>query len=133
MKKQLILDLINQTLVKLRVKQVIVIRKDLKMGAGKISAQSAHAAVLGFEQAKKYHKDWVKKWLDDGQAKIVVKVTNIEELNEVKMKAERLGVPVVEVRDMGLTQVDPGTLTCIGLGPAPSEIIDMVTANLKLL
>jgi len=133
MKKQLISELINQTLVKLKYKQVIVIRKDLQMGVGKISSQAAHAAVLGVEMAKKYHRDWVKRWLDEGQAKIVVKVTNLEELNQVMTEADKLSLPIVEVCDMGLTQVDPGTVTCIGLGPAPSDIIDRVTENLKLL
>jgi PTH2 family peptidyl-tRNA hydrolase len=133
MKKQLILDLINQTPVKLKFKQVIVMRKDLRMGIGKVSSQVAHAAVLGVESAKRSHREWVRTWFEEGQAKIVVKVTTLGELMIVKEKAKRLMIPVVEVRDMGLTQVAPGTLTCIGIGPAPSQIIDKVTENLKLL
>jgi peptidyl-tRNA hydrolase, PTH2 family len=44
-----------------------------------------------------------------------------------------LMLPVAVVHDMGLTQIEPGTLTCIGIGPAPCEIIDKVTQCLKLL
>jgi len=40
---------------------------------------------------------------------------------------------VVQVQDSGLTQIPPGTTTCIGIGPAPSDLIDKVTNNLKLL
>jgi peptidyl-tRNA hydrolase, PTH2 family len=42
-------------------------------------------------------------------------------------------MPLVIVQDRGLTQIPTGTVTCIGIGPAPSEIIDKVTSKLKLL
>ncbi|MDQ3883987.1 MAG: peptidyl-tRNA hydrolase, partial [Thermoproteota archaeon] len=35
--------------------------------------------------------------------------------------------------DKGLTQIPSGTITCIGIGPAPSDIVGRVTDNLKLL
>ncbi|TMI59245.1 hypothetical protein E6H18_00155 [Candidatus Bathyarchaeota archaeon] len=37
------------------------------------------------------------------------------------------------VRDRGLTQVPPGTITCLGLGPAPADLLDSLTGNLTLL
>jgi PTH2 family peptidyl-tRNA hydrolase len=103
------------------------------MGAGKMSSQAAHAAVLGVENTRNLHRDWVTSWMNQGQAKVVVKVKTLTELGKIKEKAEKLMLPVAVVHDMGLTQIEPGSLTCIGIGPAPSEIIDKVTRCLKLL
>jgi PTH2 family peptidyl-tRNA hydrolase len=105
--------------VKVNYKLVIVIRRDLRMGTGKTCSQAAHAAVLGVENTRFLHSNWVRTWLEEGQAKIILK--------------ENIMLPVVTVQDMGLTQIQPGTTTCIGIGPAPSKIIDRVTNNLKLL
>jgi PTH2 family peptidyl-tRNA hydrolase len=114
-------------------KQVIVVRRDINMGTGKIAAQVAHAAVMGVEKVKTSRREWFEVWFAAGQAKVVVKVKNIEELMEVRKRAEELHLPVVQVRDSGLTQVPSGTITCIGIGPAPSDLIDKVTFELKLL
>ena len=114
-------------------KQVIVVRKDLRMGTGKIASQVGHAAVLGVEQCRKLNKLWLRSWFNEGQPKIVVKVNSLEELLQVQRDAEELRIPSVMVQDRGLTQIPTGTLTCIGIGPAPSDIIDKVTSELKLL
>ncbi|MDW0127708.1 MAG: peptidyl-tRNA hydrolase Pth2 [Nitrososphaeraceae archaeon] len=114
-------------------KQVIVVRKDLRMGIGKIASQVGHAAVLGTEQSRKLNKLWLRSWFNEGQPKIVVKVNSLEELLQVQRDAEELRIPSVMVQDRGLTQIPTGTLTCIGIGPAPSDIIDKVTSELKLL
>ncbi len=114
-------------------KQVIVVRRDLGMGTGKIAAQVAHAAVMGAEKAKAYKREWFEAWFQAGQAKVVVKVHGMEELIEVRKRAESLKLPVVQVQDSGLTQIPPGTTTCIAIGPAPAELVDKVTNDLKLL
>lgn len=114
-------------------KQVMVVRRDLGMGTGKIAAQVAHAAVMGAEKTKAHKREWFDAWFHAGQAKVVVKVQDMEELMEVKKRAESLRLPVVQVQDSGLTQIPPGTTTCIGIGPAPAELVDKVTNDLKLL
>lgn len=115
------------------IKQVIIVRRDVNMGTGKIAAQVAHAAVMGAEKVKASRREWFNSWFAAGQAKVVVKVKNIEELMDVRMRAEELNLPVVQVQDSGLTQIPSGTITCIGIGPAPSDLIDKVTFELKLL
>ncbi len=120
-------------IIDMEFKQVIIVRRDISMGTGKIAAQVAHAAVMGAEKVKVFRREWFNLWFDRGQAKVVVKVKNIEELMFVKERAEELNLPVVQVRDSGLTQIPAGTITCIGIGPAPSELIDKVTVELKLL
>ena len=114
-------------------KQVIIVRRDINMGTGKIAAQVAHAAVMGVEKVKASRSEWFSSWIAGGQAKVVVKVKSIDELMDVRMRAEELNLPVVQVHDSGLTQIPSGTITCIGIGPAPSDLIDKVTFELKLL
>jgi peptidyl-tRNA hydrolase, PTH2 family len=114
-------------------KQVIIVRRDINMGTGKIAAQVAHAAVMGAEKVKALRRNWFSSWFAAGQAKVVLKVKNIEELMEVRKQAEELFLPVVQVQDSGLTQIPSGTITCVGIGPAPSELVDKVTLGLKLL
>lgn len=114
------------------IKQVIVVRADLGMGKGKIAAQVGHACVLGAEHVRKTNPGWFEKWWG-GQAKIVLKVNSHKELDEVKMAAIDLGLPWSEVTDAGHTQIAPGTVTCISIGPAPEDLIDKITRDLKLL
>jgi len=68
-----------------------------------------------------------------GQEKIVLKVSSLKELEQVKQDAIELDLPWSEVTDAGHTQISPGTTTCISLGPAPEEKIDKITGDLKLL
>jgi PTH2 family peptidyl-tRNA hydrolase len=114
------------------MKQVIVVRIDLDMGKGKIAAQVGHACVLGAEHVRKSNPDWFKEWWS-GQEKIVVKVTSLKELEEIKEHAFSLNVPCSEVTDAGHTQIEPGTTTCVSLGPAPEDLVDKISGNLKLL
>ena len=116
------------------IKQVIVVRSDLKMGKGKVAAQVAHAAVDGAETARIKHPKWYGSWMEQGQAKVVVKTDGGEQaLEELQKQARSLGLPVALIQDRGLTQVEPGTTTCLGIGPGPSRDIDRVTGKLKLL
>ena len=114
------------------IKQVIIVRNDLGMGKGKIAAQVGHACVLGAENVRKSHPEWFKEWWR-GQEKVVLKVSNLKELQEVKRHGIELDLPWSEVTDAGHTQIAPGTITCISIGPAPENLIDRVTGNLKLL
>jgi len=114
------------------IKQVIAVRTDLEMGKGKIAAQVAHASVLGAENVRKSNPAWYKEWWS-GQEKVVVKVNSLKEIEEIKKLAISLNVPWSEVSDAGHTQIEPGTTTCISLGPAPEDLIDKITGKYKLL
>ena len=112
------------------MKQVILVREDLKLTKGKMSAQVSHASVGA---ALKSHKDDLKKWQHEGQKKIVLKVKDKEELLEYKRKAEDAGLVVALITDAGHTHVAPGTMTCLGIGPDKEDKIDKVTGELKLI
>ena len=115
------------------MKQAIVVRTDLDMGRGKIAAQVAHASLSAAEAAQRRKDGWYDGWKDGGQAKIVLKIGSEEELREVFQKAKGAGLPASLVEDRGLTQIEPGTATCVGIGPAPDAEIDKITGKLRLL
>lgn len=112
------------------LKQVIVVRMDLKMSCGKISAQVAHASLEAYLRADPRMREI---WRELGAKKVVLKVESLEELEELKRVAEGKGLGVVVIRDAGLTEVEPGTVTCIGVGPDDEAKIDSVFSKLKLL
>ena len=114
-------------------KQVMVVRTDISMGKGKVAGQVAHAAVAAARDTERKKPQWFKGWWAEGQAKIVVKAGSESELHHLRRKAEELGLPTALVVDRGLTQIEPDTTTCLGIGPGPAELVDRVTADLKLL
>ena len=112
------------------MKQVILVRQDLKLPKGKLAAQAAHASV---EATLKSDSETVKKWRSEGMAKIVLKVTNEKELIKYFQTAKDEGIIASLITDAGRTVVAPGTKTCVGIGPDEEEKIDDLTSELKLL
>ncbi len=115
------------------MKMVIVVRKDLKISCGKIAVQVAHAAVEASLKSMKKNEKKFRKWLKEGQKKVVVAVENEEKLLEIYRKALNEGFVASLIRDAGLTEIPPGTLTAVGIGPDDDEKIDKITGNLPLL
>lgn len=103
------------------------------MGKGKLAVQVAHASLSAALKVMEEKREWFEKWVASGQKKVVLKVDSEEDLLKRFGKALREGVPAVLIRDAGLTQIPPGTATAVGIGPAPEEVIDKVTSDLKLL
>jgi len=114
-------------------KMVIAVRKDLKLSSGKLAAQVAHAAVNCALAAKRKKADWFDRWYSEGQKKVVVKVASLDELLRLKVAAEDAGLVTSIITDAGLTELPPGTTTCLGIGPAPEDIVDKVTGHLGLM
>jgi len=112
------------------VKQVIIVRNDLKMGKGKIAAQVAHASL---ESAEKVGKRILNEWKSQGHKKVVLKIDSLEELKKIKKKCDKLKIKNALIKDAGRTQLKPGTVTCLGIGPDYSSKIDKITGKLKLL
>ncbi len=113
----------------MEVKQVIIIRGDLKMSKGKIASQAAHASVLA---TLKSNKKLVEKWENQGMTKIVLKADTLESLKGLLRKANDKEIVTSEVVDDGLTEVNKDTITCGAIGPGEKSKVDNLTKTLKL-
>lgn len=121
-------------------KQVIVIRKDLKMRRGKEIAQGSHASLgavfLMDEKLNSFSKeirDAYDEWRNGQFSKICLQVNSEEELLEIFQSALSQKLPVKLITDSGRTEFNGvPTKTCLAIGPAPSNLIDKVTGDLKL-
>ena len=111
-------------------KQVILVREDLKLPKGKLSAQVAHASV---DTTLKSDKKIVELWKKEGAKKVVLKVKDEKELLKYKKTAEDLGLKTALIKDAGRTVLEPGTITCLGIGPDLEEKIDKVSGKLKMM
>jgi peptidyl-tRNA hydrolase, PTH2 family len=115
------------------IKQAIIIRADIEMSKGKTAAQAAHASLMSYFQVEKANKAIAKEWLDTGEKKIVLKVSDEESLTKLFKAFEFKKIPCALVSDAGLTQLPPGTKTALGIGPWKGSEIDQFTKGLKLL
>jgi peptidyl-tRNA hydrolase, PTH2 family len=114
-------------------KMVVVVRGELRLTAGKAAVQVAHAAILLYERAEARGAPQLRAWREQGQKKIALTVPTLDELEAIDRAARARGLPTAWVEDAGLTEVAPGTRTCLGLGPALTSELDPVTGNLDLL
>lgn len=114
-------------------KLVVVVPSELDLSKGKLAVQVAHAAVSCAAQCKKTKPQWLGFWLKEGQKKVVLKVKTVNELYELERLAKTKNIPVRLVTDAGLTEIPKGTVTCLGLGPGPNDLIDELTGKLPLL
>lgn len=112
------------------MKQAIIVRTDLEMGKGKIGSQCAHASLSAFLKSGKNNRE---VWLREGMKKVVLKIDNKDALTDLYKTAKKEKLPAALITDSGLTQIESGTLTCLGIGPANEEKIDKITGKLKLL
>ncbi|KAL0818075.1 hypothetical protein ABMA28_008611 [Loxostege sticticalis] len=114
-------------------KLVLVVRTDLNMSKGKIAAQCGHAAVGAFEKAQKRDPDGLRCWQCTGQAKIALKTDSLDDIMQIADNAKKMGLITSLIRDAGRTQIAANSVTVLGVGPAPKDVVDKVTGHLKLL
>lgn len=111
-------------------KMVIVINK-IEMSPGKMAAQAAHAAVECALAAYKKKPEILKKWLNEGQKKVILEA-NEEEILAIEKKARKMKIITSLILDAGLTELKEGTLTALGIGPDEESKIDKITGHLPL-
>ena len=109
-------------------KQVIVVRADIGMSCGKMAAQAAHASIGAYRKSGTMRR---KLWEIEGEKKIVVECNSLDELLSLEEMAKKSKLPCYVVKDAGMTELKPGTLTSIAIGPDKEEKIDRITGKLK--
>jgi peptidyl-tRNA hydrolase, PTH2 family len=126
------------------VKQVIVIRRDLKMRRGKEIAQGAHASsawisyavadAANVEGVSTVHVDPVAMaWITGSFRKVTLQVTTDEELIALHEHALELGLRSHLITDSGRTEfAGVPTRTALAIGPDMADQIDLVTGELKI-
>lgn len=132
------------------VKQVIVIRKDLKMRRGKEIAQGSHGSmawltnrireIINHDEA--YDPLPIKKWFSEAElnwilgafAKITLQVESEEGLREIERQAKEAGLETNLIVDSGRTEFNGiPTATVVAIGPDSVEKLDSVTGKNSLL
>jgi len=127
------------------IKQVIVMRRDLKMRRGKEIAQGSHASIKflsnKLREAKQAKNDGhtillsdaEQAWIDGPFTKICLRVDSEEELLEINDKAKEAGLVCSLIQDRGKTEFKGvPTYTCLAIGPDEAEKIDKITGELRL-
>lgn len=127
------------------IKQVIVLRSDIKCRKGKMEAQCAHAALKVFFDRATIFTDEdsylmeipityeMAMWASGIFTKISLSCQSEEELDDLFKKAKEAGLPCSMVVDSGLTEFyGVHTKTCIAIGPAKAEDVDKITGHLHL-
>jgi PTH2 family peptidyl-tRNA hydrolase len=94
------------------LKQVIIIRKDLEWGRGKLAAHVAHASL---EAAFQVDRETLEKWRKEGAKKVVLKVKDLKELREIEKKLKKEKISYVKISDAGLTQLKKVLLLALEL------------------
>lgn len=120
------------------MKQVFLINQDLKMRKGKIAVQVAHGEVLYMLKKFSAHQygsmyDNYIKWMKDGIMKKVVLKATEQEIRNIALQLRRKDIWEHVVVDMGLTQVEPNSLTCLVIEPLSEKQCNELFGHLKLL
>jgi len=111
---------------------VLVVRNDLRMGKGKISAQCSHASLAQYKKVFFRAPKSLQRWEMCSQVKVVTQVESEEEMLYLQMRAKNLKLPCHITVDAGRTQIAPNSKTVMAI-LGPSHLVDEITGSLKLL
>lgn len=112
-----------------KYKQAIILKESLGMSKGKSIAQACHASVKSYARSP---EDAREEWEAEGAKKVALDIGS----NDLKTRFQRAkddGIPVSLIKDAGRTEVKPGTVTAVGIGPASESKIDSITGDLSLI
>jgi peptidyl-tRNA hydrolase len=119
----------EDALEEMRLKMVLIVRKDLNLSPAETAAQASDAAISVI--AKTVYSsismpvwvDWYNWWSIYGVAKITLRCPDEQTFSEIVAAAQANKLPFAVVASNAV----------VALGPAPAEKLDPVTGALKLL
>ncbi|MCH1540997.1 MAG: aminoacyl-tRNA hydrolase [Candidatus Poseidonia sp.] len=111
----------------------LIVRQDLGLSTGKTAVQCAHAAVQCTLVARKSASRLFERWRAGGARKISLTTKDVESLHRLASAAQQANLIFHLVVDAGHTEVAPGTVTVLGIGPAPRRALDAIVGELSTL
>src|SRR6185295_773593 len=97
------------------MKQAIIVNSEVKMSKGKTAAQVAHASVSAYEFSRLSYT--AQDWFKNSMTKVVLKA-DLRVMRQLESAAKANGIPTAMIRDEGRTEIEPGTITALAIGPS---------------
>lgn len=115
------------------LRMALIFRADLdKMTRGKSEGQACHAGFEAGVLLARSDPGLADRYLADGQPKIVLEIPDIEGLHKAVAKAQKRGVNVLAITDLGRTCFDGPTMTCALIGPMSKTDSNAITRGTEL-
>ena len=100
-------------MMKRDIKMVFFVRRDLKMGKGKIGSQCAHASIGLYKKLLRRQNNLLNDWEKSGSKKIVLKVDNESAFGDILVYCEKHNILNHTVVDAGKTQIEANSQTVL--------------------
>ncbi len=122
------------------IKQVIVVRKDLKLRKSKLASLAAHAAmqfILDNNESDRPDELQVKlsqqeaQWIKGTFDKDVLGIDSHDALSDMVLKAELNGVNVYSIFDKSKKPDEGPQLVCAAFGPDEEDQLAQIIGSLK--
>jgi len=124
------------------LKQVILLRRDLKLRraeAAALASKASMAFIVEGDESDRSGSVQVElsgieaEWMLGSSTRIVLGVTSEDAMRKLLLKAEIQGVSTYEITGSSSGKADEGIqLIAAALGPDDSDKLDLITGNLKL-
>ena len=111
-----------------------IIRRDLDMTPGKISAQSGHAYLDSYLMASEMRPETIPQYKTNHGIKICLECKNLSQMERAYERLYELQMPAVLITDLGYTVFEgQPTITALGIGPCKKDEIWEVIKRFRLM
>ena len=119
-------------MMKRDIKMVFFVRRDLKMGKGKIGSQCAHASIGLYKKLLKNKNNLLEHWENTGSKKIVLKVDNEKNFGDILVYCDKNNILNHTIIDAGKTQIAANSKTVLVI-IEENKKLNNLTRNYKLM
>jgi peptidyl-tRNA hydrolase len=124
------------------IKQVILLRRDIRLRRAEAAALAAKASMSFISEGNESDRSDVvqielsgieAEWLLGNSTRIVLGVSSEDAIRKLLLKAEIQGISTYEILGSSRGKIDEGMqLIAASLGPDEGDKLDAITGNLKL-